>query len=409
MRSILVIRLLEGHDDCTWAIHAGDGPPSTGSGRLEDAAKSAAGIRDVWILVPSSQVTLTRVRVPTRQRQQLAQALPYALEEALVDDVETLHFAIGRRDADGAVATAVVARETMETWLARLQSAGIEPSLMTPDVLGLPLPATGHWSLCIDGALVLFRTGEQSGFACDRRNLDELISALPDGERPTALALHRCNDARDDGWPYEPPPDLPIETIEHRRPLIALLVDGLLSSSPLDLLQGRYSRNRQLEQFWQHARPAAFLAGLLVVAVLARDLVTSIGLERERQSLAEATESLYRATFPEDRRLVNLRVQAERHLEALRKAVSPGEEAAFFALMRQAAPVLSSTAGLRIQRLTYRNGVLSLRLTVPSLAVVEGLKERLGRQGGNEVRILNATSNDGRVTASLEIRGKRSS
>ncbi len=404
MRPSLVVRLHEDPDRCEWIRHGDDSPPGRGPLTEIDAA-ILDRVRDVRVLVPSGRVLLTCARIPSRQRQQILQALPYALEDRLIDDVETLHFAIGPREADGLIPTAVVDRSCMDDWLAQLHAARIEPTLVTPDCLALPLPDPGRWALCLDDGLALFRTGRYSGFVCDRQDLAELLAAIADDERPEALVLHRCLDRAD-----EPPPlDLPVEVADHDTPLMALLAEGLRESSSIDLLQGSYSRNRQLEELWHHARPTVALVVLLVTIVFAGRLVETHRLEQERQGLEAAIEALYRATFPEDKRIVNLRAQAERHLAALRKSAGAGDAPAFFTLMTRAAPILSGTPGIAIQRLTYRNGALSLRLTLPSLAAVETLKDRLGGTGTIAVRILSATSDKGRVTTSLELREAQAS
>ncbi len=88
------------------------------SGTLEQAAAEIAqqpGARIV-VLAPASEIVFAQATVPGRTR--LAQAVPYALEEQLAADVEQLHFALGRREADGRIKTAVVSRAHMPNWLA---------------------------------------------------------------------------------------------------------------------------------------------------------------------------------------------------------------------------------------------------------------------------------------------------
>ena len=84
-----------------------------GTGPLPDAAVLCAGRRTV-VLVPAVRVLRTRVDVPVKGANRIAQALPFALEDVLAEDVEELHFVAGPRFADGQVAVAVVRREWME-------------------------------------------------------------------------------------------------------------------------------------------------------------------------------------------------------------------------------------------------------------------------------------------------------
>src|SRR5207248_1404181 len=101
------------------------GPPQ--SGPLTAAVTRAAG-RRVWVIVPGTDVLLAEPEVPVKAGLKLQQLVPYALEEQLADNIEDLHFAIGKRASDSIRApVAVVARALLDEWLATLRSSGIEP------------------------------------------------------------------------------------------------------------------------------------------------------------------------------------------------------------------------------------------------------------------------------------------
>ena len=60
------------------------------------AASLAAG-RRVCVLVPGTDVLLANPELPAKAGTKLQQIVPYALEEQLADDIDTLHFAVGKR------------------------------------------------------------------------------------------------------------------------------------------------------------------------------------------------------------------------------------------------------------------------------------------------------------------------
>ncbi len=154
---------------------------------LADAAGHGQG-RQVIVLVPSEQVILTEVAVPTANRQRQRLAVPYLLEDLLVADVDQLHFALGSYE-DGKVAVAVVAHEQMRHWMEQLAKAGIQPKFMAPDVLALPLREEA-WSVALTGDMATIRTGLQSGFSCDADNLPLLLDQalqLAENRRPARL------------------------------------------------------------------------------------------------------------------------------------------------------------------------------------------------------------------------------
>src|SRR5882762_9446542 len=112
------------------------GPPQ--SGPLSLAAPRAVG-RRVCVLVPGTDVLLAEPEVPMKAGTKLLQLVPYALEEQLADDIDDLHFAIGRRPSDSTrTPVAVVTRALMDQWLTALKSAGLEPEAMYADSDLLP-------------------------------------------------------------------------------------------------------------------------------------------------------------------------------------------------------------------------------------------------------------------------------
>ena len=56
--------------------------------------RSVSRGRKVVLLLKSNEVVLTTAVIPSKNRKQLLQAIPYALEDTLAEDIENLHFAV---------------------------------------------------------------------------------------------------------------------------------------------------------------------------------------------------------------------------------------------------------------------------------------------------------------------------
>src|SRR5579883_1813183 len=109
------------------SLDASGAPTARQRGALSLAAAVARNAR-VVVLAPATQILLAAPELPPGGGAKLARAVPFALEEQLTEDVDTLSFAIGRRRADGRTAVAVVARAILEGWVDELEAAGIEPT-----------------------------------------------------------------------------------------------------------------------------------------------------------------------------------------------------------------------------------------------------------------------------------------
>src|SRR5690606_28376181 len=81
-------------------------------------APMPAGRPHVCVLVPGTDVLLAQPELPAKAGAKLQQIVPYALEEQLAEDIDNLHFAIGRRSGDSTtVPVAVVSQSLMDEWL----------------------------------------------------------------------------------------------------------------------------------------------------------------------------------------------------------------------------------------------------------------------------------------------------
>lgn len=396
-------------DDPSTVLRAGANEPqgAVAHGRMQEALALAPG-RQVIVLTPASDVLLARAAVPNVGRQRLAQAIPYALEDQLGSEVEDLHFALGRQ-ADQAIAVAVVARAKMDAWLGYLRDAGFEPDLLVPAVLALPYEE-GTWTVLRDAAGAIVRSGVQAGFAADHDNLETLLSlglaeagaAAPARLRildtPGAPALHA------DTWSQS------LGVAVHREAsaedAVTLLARNFNEDLAINLLQGGYSRREQLEKFWRPWKPAAALLVLWLLVYIGTTVSEVISLGRQSPQLQTQIEQLYLQTFPDARKVVNPKVQMQRRLDALRG--NQGEGEGLLELLAQAGGPLKDTPNLELRTLTFKEGQLNLDLRVDDLQVLDQLKQRLAAQSKMEVEIQSASSRDNKVESRLQLRAKKS-
>lgn len=133
-------------------------PPAAGS--LAEAAMQAPGKR-IAVVVPGADVLSVEVDLPPRASgPRLLQAVPFAIEEQVADDVETLHFALGSRSDSGRTQVSVVTRVLMDLWMQRLAAAGLAPQGLFADSALLPAAASGAVAL-LEHDEICLRVGDQ--------------------------------------------------------------------------------------------------------------------------------------------------------------------------------------------------------------------------------------------------------
>ena len=365
-------------------------------GNLADAAPLAHG-RQVLLLVPGEAVLLAPAAMPSRKPAEIARALPYALEEWLLEPPEKQHFA-WHRTATG-VAAAIVARAAIEHWLARLGEAGIEPDLLLPDLLALPWSA-GRWSLFCESndadARVLVRRGLHDGMVCTQANLPLVLAALlqrtPEAARPVGIDLWGVGDGAGDGAPSADraesargidalAAELALPVMRQRSSAELLnLADEFTPPAGFNLLQGAYAPRRAQARRSGPRRAVVIAAALWLVSAFTYAGVHAAVLARESRVLQEAIDTVFRSAVPGQHRIVDARVQLQ---QALSAAQSGHGADGPINLLTAVADAHLDASGVRLQRIEYRNGALDLTLQASRAGTLEAARQALAAQGLN--------------------------
>ena len=390
----LYIRLSAGADDASvqYAVASDGQRPVSRTGTLADALALVTG-KKLLLFAPMSEVRLARFEIAARDTQKILQAAPYALEEQFAEDVDTLHFAIGTRESDGRIPVAVVARATMDAWLAPFTAAGVHPTALYPDLYGLPTPQDVQWTALAEPEVVTVRSGTAAGFVCTPDTLDSYLQLAPLTQN---LQLQICEGCDTDFTRLSRPVEL--------RPGWPRALDCLIAHLNLDtainLLQGTYSAQRDFLKLWKPWRLAAALAVVWLTLTLTGVGISAWRDARELQRLDDANLQRFQSLFPSETRIVDLPAQAEQQLTML-KGGDTG--AGLFSLLDAAAAGLASEAGLSLQTLQFREGALYLSLTGNDLQALERLREWFGQRAGVRLEVQSANSSSLGVQIRLKL------
>lgn len=391
----------------SWAYRRrGEGVPGE-IARGPLSAMPAAGESDeVVVFVPAGDVLLATTTLPRQSRQRLQRAVPYALEEQFVDDVESLHVALGNQQGDGRVHAAVVAEEKMQAWLEELQGAGISPAVMMPENLALPR-VNGDWSaLCMPDGTCTVRSGEQTGFTCERENL-AVLAPRHQAEQPVTaqrVTVTNCTGEDADAAQLEQVFGLPASVEACNGDALASLIKGYVSGQGINLCQGKYRIVSPLLKGRRRWLPAAAMLALWLILVFGNSINEYASLRAEDEAYRDKITGLYRQTFPDAKRVVNARVQMEQRLNALRGSSVSDE--GFLALMAEVAAGLAKVKGLDMQTLSYKQGKLDLEIKLGDLQQLDNLKQTLIAIQGIEVDVQSATVKNNKLESRIRI-GRR--
>jgi len=403
----------------SWVLRDSDRPAgSLFHGSLKDAAVQAAGAR-VIVLVPAENVLLAQADLPGIKGQKLARAIPYALEDQLAEDVDDLHVAIGNRDERDKISNAVVSRDSLESWLARLKLAGLHPDVITPEVFGVQWDkesGTTNWRLVINGTHALMRTGAQTGLAFETENITPVLQASLDNAGdsfPSSLTVVSCAEELGDLFEGSATQNKlaalcaenSIELILHQfdENCGVLLAHGFDEGNAINLLQGDYSHKEQVGKMLRPWRTALILGAvwlLLQVGSFIADYVRLSALAAEQQA---EMASIFKQAMPGSRLVPGSEKELmARALEKLRGGGS-GDNS-LLALLAQTGKIFKETDGVTLSSLRYKGDKLDVGLNLPDLQTLDKLKQRLKDEASVSIEIISASSRNGKVESRVAIK-----
>lgn len=359
-------------DDWRWRLPSGGEPGAIGAGTLAGAAEALVGQR-VMLLMPGAEVLTTQVQVPARSRAKAAAAIPWAMEDRLVTEVDDLHFALGPVDTAGNWPVAVIARSVLDAYLTALRGAGLEPHSIVAEPLALPAPSEQAWTVLEEPDRVTVRSGTYSGFAAEPDLVAGIATALSTPAHIDRLLAPRAQAIL---WPEAL--QRTIDAAGEPRKLDDALHAFDPDQAAIDLRQGPYSRAERIGRVARQWRAPAALAGALVLLAITGMALDYARLGDRQRQLRERMEQVFRETFPEVQRVVNPRAQMRTRLRSLREG---GDPSGFLDLLARAGEPLTSADGITLQGLKWRQARLRLELQATDLQLLDNLRGRLSEAG----------------------------
>lgn len=322
-------------------------------------------------IVPAQDVLLTQIALPKLNRDRLMQALPFAMEEQLIDDVDILHFAVGPYQTDF-FPVAVIAKQKMVVWMETLKKIHLMPSAIFPLNFVLPYEEN-HWVANTHEHISTVRTGKFSGFGCDETNLDALL----DTQKKENITVVHSTDSE-------------IKLLENNFKHI----DDL---PPINLLQGDYRGKRKTSQTKQIWKFAGIFTVAVVVLLFLSNAISFFILYRQDNIIQNEMIKIYKRNFPQATEMVSPRTKLE---QKLKKTVTDQSKNNFLILLGMVGKSLSDSKGIYFQRMDFRNNQLTLELSASSFDNLDAFTKSLTDQGLNVTR-QNAAIAGTQVKASL--------
>jgi len=391
--------------DADWVFcsPAGEISSPVSSGSVSDLAEknNLDGATSISCVLNSDYLHFTYQSIPAKNKQRAMQAIPFALEEQLAEDIEELHFATDNA-MNNIYPIAVIQKKLINGLLSSLSTYNIKPSALYADINCLP-QTTGSWNILYIEDNISINPFTDSVIHCD---VDSFSLILP------RLLQQTDNDVLPDNinlWskaetalPENLPPDITITQQPFNHSALSLFIEAINKHSPVNLLQGDYKVINQNTKWWKPWRLAAALAATAFCLQLLSGGLSLNRLQTENKQLEHQINKIYKQTFPRSKRIVNARVQMENKLKKLRKG-SGKSDLGFTDLLIITSPILQQTNDIEIQTMDFNNNKLELNVSTNRLANIESLKSRLNQLGPIKAELLSSSSKAKLVNAKIKI------
>lgn len=382
---------------CFWMLWSEQLQQAKDSGTLSSAEElhfiqEMAINRPVNVFVSSAALMLTEVTLPSQSQRRALKALPFMLEDKLLQDIDDLHFVPGGQNGKQ-LFLAVVAHKQMQLWLTWLSDAGIKPRVMVPDCLSIPM-ADCQWAWLQFGSECLLRTGQGSGHDIPMDWFLVTFSKLLEQDSE-AITL-----ASYSAFPF---PDLASKfVIEHQQNTtpMEVLAKGI-SQNPINLLTGFYKTKREISKHLLIWRNAAIAAGVVVLLGLINKGLNIYSMDAQSDLLKKQSEAIYRQVAPNSNRIVNLRSQLKSELNKLKTRNSSDQ---LFMMLDGLATGFNTVTQLKPTNIRFdaMRGELRMMVKANNFAQIEEFQTLINKKFNVDAGAMN--NDDNAVTGTLTIR-----
>jgi general secretion pathway protein L len=383
------------------------GPPQ--SGPLSLAAPQAPGKR-ICVLVPGTDVLLAEPEVPMKAGTKVQQVVPYALEEQLADDIDDLHFAIGKRIPDSQrVPVAVIRRTLMDEWLTSLKSGGLDPEVMYTESDLLP-ENPGQAVALLEEDVIVIRPPLASPVTLPVEALAEALEMAQQVSTASSLELATTGTrglvlyTGAAEWHQH---SAQIEALRERfdgikiqllaQGPLALFGQQLATSTPINLLQGSYEASSAHMVGWRPWRVAAILLACLIGLHVVGKTAELMTLKRSERTLDRSINETFRMAMPGEQNSLDARRRMEQRLAATQNG---GSTSAFLPVLQALVQARNVAPGATLQALSFRQGTVDTKMSAQDAASLDHMSQSLRANG------LQADLTSGNATSSGHYEGR---
>lgn len=371
-------------------------------------------------LLPAHLVSYCQAHIPAKQLRYIRQALPFAVEEQLAQEIETLHLALGQRRGDNWDVGAIDNRE-MDVWTARLDSwEGTVLAGVYPDADLVPL-GDAQLAIVVQADEALIRVAQGGWFRIPAEGLALFVDALLHQalQSDEAVLIERTIRVygQEDALEAQRVALAAMEQepgVTVSREVLTISTAALLAHAhhggiedAVNLCQGKFEPDSGRASVWKQWRAVAAVTAVWFVLQVGIELGQGFYYASQAEQLEAQALNAYRSVFPDEPGLTAANL--ERRLRSrLAANDSGGNNLEFLTLMQHAGYQYSVMPGrnqTQFDSINYsrQQGQLRIDVRADKFGRLDSLKsglEQVGLQAQIGSVVNEKSGSRGRLTVS---------
>ncbi|NND65766.1 MAG: hypothetical protein HKM24_07360 [Gammaproteobacteria bacterium] len=369
-------------------------------------------------LVPGEAVLATETRLPKKRSRQILQAVPFAIEEQLIDRPEDVHVGVGAApssdDENQDTPLAVCRRDKMMGWLEQLKKNNIKAHEVRPEWdfdaindVSDEDSDQAHWRcLLLNGRAVLSDDAGNTRFVCPAELAPDYLTAFVDSEQAIEVQplVKNSDDPVIDAWQAA---SADIQWQEPERvggdPWVYLARRVVAKQAPLNLLQGTFAPRREWLAHWQRWRAAAvLLVGLLAIWGVS-GFLNHRDLKSQLTSLQAETNQVFETSFADLGPTADPVATARSWLSSQDSVSSNDSGVSVLTVLSALASASKDLPEIQTQSLSFNQGEADLKVTAPDSQQLEKFQSSMQSLTKFAVEIRGFNNLDKGIEAQLSL------
>ena len=337
---------------------------------------------ETYVVAPVGQFSLHQLALPKLTERKARAAIPFALEERLAQNYDSLHFAFDNNYyQNGHYLVAVGDKTYLASMIAKLKAANLNFNCMTLDWFALK---PGELAL-IESSLLVNDESFQGTLSPD---LSFLYLEQLTGER-----VIRCFSETN----KEELKTFPVQWIDHQESAYLWLAKRLLRKKFMNLCQGDLRHGNSQNKTLRLYQAAGGMVFLWLLSILVVNTSKVLLVNRDLRAMDAKIATIYREFFPEAKQVISPKFR----INQLLKANQNNRNTPFWILLEKLT-INAINSQLKVDSFRFQNQTLIVTLTSKNFENLDNFQAKL-QQDRVKVKQTQAATHEQQVVSTLEL------